>query len=84
MATDEVEWMRQVSGRFAYPPALLRYALAAGLNGRPEESRRVLDLLCRSPPRRSCAEARESWTVTQARYPVLGTVSAPEAAPAMP
>jgi len=35
---DELEWMKKVSLRYAFKPALFRYALALKLNGRQEES----------------------------------------------
>lgn len=77
MKPEQVEWMRQVSQRHGYAPVLLRYALAAGLNGQPAQARLTLARLCsiHLPPR--CTEAREAWVALQARYPVLLEVPPP-------
>ena len=77
MLAADIERMKQVSLRFAYPPAMFRYALAAGLNGNPEDARRALARLCSIHPAARCAEARESWPVLQQRYPVLAGITVP-------
>lgn len=77
MSTAQVDWMRQVSERFGFPPMLFRYALAAGLNGQPEIARQTLARLCRIHPPARCHEAREGWMALQMRYPQLAGVAAP-------
>lgn len=77
MTPDEVERMRRVSERFAYPPSMFRYALAAGLNGEPEQAARTLARLCRIHPPERCDEGREAWTGLQQRYPALLEVQWP-------
>ena len=59
------------------PPALLRYALACGLNGQPLAAERALRAICRMNIAERCDEARQSWQVLQARYPPLATIPAP-------
>lgn len=71
IAPDEVEQMRVVSERFAYPPVMFRYALAAGLNGQPEVASRTLGRLCRIHPAPRCEEGRGAWAALQQRYPQL-------------
>ena len=79
MTPEELDGMRQVSERFAYPPVLFRYALAAGLNGQPEVAAITLVRLCRIHPQPRCDEARESWGAAQDKFPVLKTIAAPPA-----
>jgi len=77
MSAAELEWMRKVSQRFAYPPAMFRYALAAGLNGHPEVAARTLAQLCSIHPLTRCEEARDGWRTLQERYPELREVPPP-------
>lgn len=77
MTSSEINEMRRVAYRHPYPPALLRLALAAGLNGRPSEARDELHALCRLQISVQCDEARESWRMAQEKYPVLRSVPWP-------
>jgi hypothetical protein len=83
MSVQDVDRMRRVNERFMPPPAMLRYAVAAGLNGQQSQARRNLQLLCQMWTRRNCEEGRASWGALQARFPQLRTIDFPEpAAPA--
>lgn len=75
MRPEQLDWMYQVSQRFGYPPALFRYALAAGLNGQPDVARETLARICRihTPPR--CQEAKEGWATLQTQYPALAGIA---------
>jgi Virulence factor membrane-bound polymerase, C-terminal/O-Antigen ligase/Protein glycosylation ligase len=77
MSDSQLDWMRKVALRVAYPPVLLRLALADGLNGRAEESARVLRAICHMHPPKRCDEARESWRAAQDQFPVLKAIPAP-------
>jgi hypothetical protein len=77
MAESDLDRMRNVSQRFAPPAAMLRYALAAGLNGREAEAERTLRLLCHMWSIVNCNEGREAWLSAQAKYPKLKTVAYP-------
>jgi len=77
MTDEDLEQMRRVSSRFAYPPAMLRYALAAGLNGQPDVAGRTLQRICAMHARPRCEEAAASWQTLQAQFPVLRGVPAP-------
>lgn len=77
MAPEDLQWMHAVSLRFGSPPVLFRYALALGLNGRPQESAHVLRLLCQIHAARHCAEARATWQALQERRPALKAVPIP-------
>lgn len=77
MSPDELEFMRRVAQRYPYPPMLLRYALASGMNGKPEEASRALRLICSMHPAARCNEGRESWAEARSRFPVLETVAFP-------
>ena len=77
MTEQELDWMRTVSHRFAYAPSMLRFALAAGLNGHPEEARRTLVLLCKMNPAPRCEEGRTAWHELQQKYAVLRGVQMP-------
>ena len=85
MSADEVDWMRRVSQRYPVPAALLRYALAAGLNGRPDEAAATLGRLCKMHAPARCDEGRVAWAELQGRYPELRAIVAPPTAlPAAP
>ncbi len=77
MSADEVDWMRKVSERFAYPPAMFRYALAAGLNGHPGQAELTLRRLCRMHPAQRCEEGAEAWKGLREKYPELQPVTFP-------
>jgi O-antigen ligase len=61
MSEEELDWMDDVSRRCPYPPAVFRYALAAALNGRPEQAAQALIRLCKLNVRARCEEGREAW-----------------------
>ena len=77
MSTEEIDWMHQVSMRFAYAPSLLRFALVAGLNGRPAQAELTLRRLCATHPLARCEEVREAWANAQRRWPVLLEIAVP-------
>ena len=77
MSIAELNWMRKVTQRYAFPPAMLRYALAAGLNGREAEASRTLHTLCAIHLEPRCEEARATWRSAQQQWPRLIAVPAP-------
>jgi hypothetical protein len=78
MTSAELDWMRNVVRRNpAAPSAMLRYALAAGLNGREQESAAMLRAICHIHPPARCDEARESWRSAQGAHPSLVAVPGP-------
>ena len=77
MSPDELDWMRRVTQRHAFPPAMLRYALAAALNGRQAEAKLTLRRLCSMHSPLRCAESRSAWQAAQRQWPSLVGVSAP-------
>lgn len=77
MSADELERMRIVTQRFAYPPSMFRYALAAGLNDQSAAATLTLARLCLIHPPPRCEEARDSWRMLEERYPVLRAVELP-------
>ena len=72
-----LDQMRIVAVRFAYPPVMLRYALAAGLNGKPDEAAETLRRLCAMHHPERCQEARDAWLAAQTKFPVLLLVQPP-------
>ena len=80
MTATELEWMRKVVARYPVPPAQLRYALAAGLNGRPTESIETLTRLCFMHPPERCQEAQAAWLQSQKQYPQLKAIAFPDPA----
>ena len=81
MSPQQLDWMRRVSQRHAIPPAMLRYAMAAGLNGRAQEATDTLARLCKMHPVKRCEEGRDSWRDLQRQYPELGSIAFPTAPP---
>jgi hypothetical protein len=77
MSAADVEDMGRVVDRFAYPPALFRYALALGLHHRPAEARLVLVRLCKIHKVERCDEGRVAWRSLQQRYPELAAIDMP-------
>lgn len=80
MTAAEVDWMRRVARRYPTPPAQLRFAMAAGLNGRPEEAIRMLTVICHMHLEERCKEGRDSWTAAQQKFDLLRDVHFPVAA----
>ena len=80
MSEDELDAMRQVTERFAFPPSMFRYALAQGLNGQPDGAALTLLRLCRIHARASCEEGRQAWAGLQQQHPVLRGVAFPSEA----
>ena len=78
MPQSDVETMRRMSERMGYPSVMMRYALAAGLNGDAATARLTLDRLCRIHTAPRCEEAREAWASATTRWPVLQAVALPE------
>ena len=66
-----VETMRKVRLRHPHPPILLRYAMVAGLNGRPDEALSSMILLCKVHVPERCSEGLESWRQARQKYPQL-------------
>jgi Virulence factor membrane-bound polymerase, C-terminal len=77
MPADQLDWMRTVVQRFGAPGALERYAVAAGLNGRPDEAERSLQLMCRMAQARHCDRARVAWEQRAVTYAALRTIAYP-------
>ena len=80
MSEDELDAMRQVTERFAFPPSMFRYALAQGLNGQPDGAALTLLRLCRIHARVRCEEGRQAWAGLQQQHPVLRGVAFPSEA----
>jgi O-antigen ligase len=77
MPADQLDWMRMVAQRFGAPGALERYAVAAGLNGRPDEAERSLQLMCRMAQARHCDRARVAWEQRAVTHAALRTIAYP-------
>ncbi|SHM81155.1 PglL family O-oligosaccharyltransferase [Rhizobacter sp. OV335] len=78
MSAAELDDMHSIAQRFGYPPVLFRYAMASALNGRPEDARHSLELLCVTQTQQQCDEGRSAWIDTRdRRYPQLAAVSYP-------
>jgi hypothetical protein len=78
MLPHELEWMRRVVLRSPYPPALLRLALALGLNGRSDEAETILTNLCKTTSPLRCEEGRAAWRILQGKHPELVAVRYPD------
>jgi hypothetical protein len=82
MSEAELDAMRKVTERYAYPSSMLRYALAQGLNGQSAGASLTLLRLCRIHPSVRCAEGREAWIALRQRHAVLRDVPFPSEAEA--
>ena len=79
MKAEELDWMQDVVYRNPSPPAMLRLALATGLNGRLQDATDTLMRLCNMHKPERCDEGRRSWAQLQERYPALRAVTYPAA-----
>lgn len=77
MSPEELDWMLAVRKRYAQPGAFIRYAVAAGLNGRPDDARQSLVLLCKIWGDVFCDRARKSWPDYQTRHSALQAIAFP-------
>jgi hypothetical protein len=77
MSAETLDWMRKITERNPAPPTLMRFALAMGLNGKPEIASRTLVQLCNMHRTTACDEGRTAWFQAQATYPVLKSVAYP-------
>ena len=77
MNDAELQWMKRVLERYPFPPALLRYAVAAGLNQQPAEAEKALVWLCKIHNRQRCEEGIDSWRAAGELHPALSTVPGP-------
>ena len=77
MTDDELAWMRVVVLRNPAPPAMLRYALALGMNKHEDEAARMLRAICNIHPPKRCEQARESWRTAQQQHAELASVPPP-------
>ena len=62
------------------PPAQLRFALAAGLNNRPQEATDTLIRLCFMNRPDRCKEGQVAWAQLQQQYSTLQSLPFPERA----
>jgi len=77
MSEAELDWMRKVAHRYAYSPALFRYALALGLNNRPLVAGLELRRLKQLYPGQFNDEVRPGWEALAKLYPQLMHVPFP-------
>lgn len=77
MPITQLQWMHTVAQRNPYPPALLRYALAQGLNGDSAGARFTLNLLCSMHPTPRCLEGQNAWLAAQLQWPELRDIHYP-------
>jgi Virulence factor membrane-bound polymerase, C-terminal/O-Antigen ligase len=82
MTTADLDRLRRVTTRYAQPGSLTRYAIAAGLNGRIDDARRSLALLCNLWREAHCHRARREWAAWQGSHDALRAIEFPAAATA--
>lgn len=78
MLESELETYKKNAERFPSSLALLRYAYAAGLNGRPEAAARSLQLLCSLHKPLLCDASRKEWeAASKNEWPELREIPFP-------
>ena len=80
MTPQQLDAMKQVVQRYPANADEMLYALAAGLNGRPQEAHDALARLCLMNVPDACDHALESWHVMTTFEPVLKQAKIPDAA----
>lgn len=79
MSQEDVDFFKKNAERYPSSVALLRYAYAAALNGRPESSLHTLRLLCSLHTEAICASARAEWLAAgQNKWPELQSIIFPK------
>jgi O-antigen ligase len=81
LTAEQLDFMQRNAARAARPIAMLRLALALGLNGRPEESAQWLQRICKMHAPKRCDEGRTSWAAAQHQWPVLSKIAYPATPP---
>lgn len=77
MPKAEIIWMEKVAHRYSSAPALLRYALALGLNNEPELATLELKRLKHIYPVIGFNEVSRNWAALVMQYPRLEKVEFP-------
>jgi hypothetical protein len=77
MPSETLQHLRNVSTRYPTSAALLRYAVAEGLNGQLLKAQRTLQLVCQIHSEQACADTSLSWSALQKAYPQLMAVPVP-------
>lgn len=78
MSMTDLMRVRAVALRYPFPPVLMQFALANGLNNRPREAEVVLQTLCKRYERRVCESSIGQWQKwAQEKYPVLDRIRLP-------
>ena len=67
----ELDAAKEAMVRSPYAASLERYALLAGLNGRPEEARDTLIRVCKFEPQDQCAATVDAWLRWRQAWPRL-------------
>ena len=74
----ELALMQTVASRYGTPAVLLNYAIASGLNGRPDLAELTLARLCRIHRAEQCSAMLLRWKATvQLIHPQLGSIPIP-------
>jgi O-antigen ligase len=77
LTAEQLAFMRRNTERAARPNAMLRLALALGLNGQAEESAQWLRRICKMHVPARCDEGRSSWAAAQQQWPALAGIAYP-------
>lgn len=80
MPESEIERLRLTARRYPIEPALLRYAKAAALNGRPAAAQEALSQSCMLISRGYCDKLRVAWGEFASEHPGVELVPFPRLA----
>ena len=78
MSDSEIQWMKNIAHRYPYPPSLMRYAIALGLNHSPKEAALELKRLRQLHAPKHTLEAIQGWQILAKKYPQLLLVELPD------
>ena len=77
MSSADLDTLVSTARRYTWAPLQFRTALALGLNGRPQEARKHLEILKAMFPSEIYEEGRSQWLLQQEQYPELTAVTPP-------
>ncbi len=71
MMSEDIERSRRVVTRYGWGNLLFKYALMAGLNGRIQDSKWALAMVCKTSSEKYCERAKNSWHELRDEFPGL-------------
>jgi O-antigen ligase len=63
MSDHDIDAVKKISQRYAYPSSMFRYALVQALNNDPDGAQLTLRRLCKMQTESACTNAQQEWSI---------------------